>query len=1140
MRKRIIAFILILVFMIISIIAVLERGRVQAYVVDFVTNKIESMTGCKVELTDIAFSYPLNLNIGHVTISENGLELVDIHQLSLTISPLQLMQSKLVFKTLYAEEVHFKAISPETPLEISWKLVPGYLKFKQLEIKQFSISASVLKQLEQNEFLSLADTPLHVKGLAAFDEKSRYMFIDFLFGKDLQLNPSHFVTSITQLNGLLKTQIRIAESGQGLIAKHMNLPSQYNYQTIVDAEGFITGTLSGDFQFTYSSADENPNDYFGKYGSLKGPFLWSAIKGLHIQHLEGIAGNILISGVANLSPQMDIDGSKLKLSMHDTSKLSNFNIASGPIQVELELSSKLPSPHIELKAQASKFQFSQQLIGDLSIQTHVLYDPILHFLSLTHIDGQLGASHLAGELSIDLQEKMLKGELTGNTDLSSFMENAKNTIFGFATFVARFQYDNQLKQLIDVSLRAPRLYSGKFIAERADIHIALQNAFKTPKGTLKFTCNRATYEDLKTSNLVIDTEINDEKTQWPFTLSCRGETLQINSSGLWHIANHELQVSMDMLKGTIGKYPFELKKNLLFEIDANHVVLSPSYMNIGPGTLYAILNNSPDQFGASFQLRNIPLDLFKLVYPHLPIDGSTNAQIELKQTEKSITGQLQVEINDLDLLQHSFIANPIHASFNAVLDGKDLTCQGYAKGLGPQPIEFTAEVPVEASLYPPLFEIDSKRDLHAHFFMESQIESLLELFMPSTATTLTGTGKIALEVTGTTQAPQFNGTLDLSNGTFEILDVGISLSDVKMHANLTGQEIVLTNISGNGKDSGTVTGKGSIQLNAAAGYPFAIELAPQQLSFIPFSIATATGTGQLTFKGNNQEAAIQGKIQTDSLSVAVPDQINKSIQTVDVTYINQPYDKALPTGYPSTHSNWPLHFNIDFDIPKNGHISGKDWSSTWRGDLKLGGTTDAVLVDGALHIVKGQYRFNGKSFEIEEGILSFTGDPDETTLYVIASKDLSEIKADIILKGPLKKPAISFRSNPPLPQREILSWILFNRGSSDITTFQGTQLNDSISDLETSGKPDVFTQIRDSIGIDRIDIDRGENGTSNEVSVQVGKYISQGVYVSVSKSVTAEANRLAIEADVVKNVKVQAEVGDDAEGLLLLKWKRDY
>lgn len=49
-------------------------------------------------------------------------------------------------------------------------------------------------------------------------------------------------------------------------------------------------------------------------------------------------------------------------------------------------------------------------------------------------------------------------------------------------------------------------------------------------------------------------------------------------------------------------------------------------------------------------------------------------------------------------------------------------------------------------------------------------------------------------------------------------------------------------------------------------------------------------------------------------------------------------------------------------------------------------------------------------------------------------------------------PEISFRSNPPMPQKRNSSWILFGRGTSEISPFQGTQLTESITNLKTNNK----------------------------------------------------------------------------------------
>jgi len=88
--------------------------------------------------------------------------------------------------------------------------------------------------------------------------------------------------------------------------------------------------------------------------------------------------------------------------------------------------------------------------------------------------------------------------------------------------------------------------------------------------------------------------------------------------------------------------------------------------------------------------------------------------------------------------------------------------------------------------------------------------------------------------------------------------------------------------------------------------------------------------------------------------------------------------------------------------------------------------------------------------------------------------------------------------------------------------------------------PDMLTKIRTRLGIDRLDISKKSDMESDNVSVKVGKTISKGVVVTLNKGIMNEANRVGVEANLTRHIKLQAEVGDDSSTQLLLKWKKSY
>jgi autotransporter translocation and assembly factor TamB len=244
-----------------------------------------------------------------------------------------------------------------------------------------------------------------------------------------------------------------------------------------------------------------------------------------------------------------------------------------------------------------------------------------------------------------------------------------------------------------------------------------------------------------------------------------------------------------------------------------------------------------------------------------------------------------------------------------------------------------------------------------------------------------------------------------------------------------------------------------------------------------------------------------------------------------------------------------LQFDIRVKTGVDATVKGKGLQSLWKGDAVVTGIPGDFLVNGELHLKQGSYQFRGKKLNLKSGTVNFQGDIEKnTTLYVIAEMDLDKIIAEIIVKGSTTNPAISLRSTPPMSQREILSWILFNKGYSDISEFQGTQLNESITDLVNAKDtgPDLLTRLQNSLGLDRIEFTGNKDNSG--MSIQVGKYISKKTFLTLSHRTggssdtnsTSETHSVGIETELKKYIKFQAEMDDGGNGQANILWKRDY
>jgi len=276
--------------------------------------------------------------------------------------------------------------------------------------------------------------------------------------------------------------------------------------------------------------------------------------------------------------------------------------------------------------------------------------------------------------------------------------------------------------------------------------------------------------------------------------------------------------------------------------------------------------------------------------------------------------------------------------------------------------------------------------------------------------------------------------------------------------------------------------------------------------------------------------------------------LSSSIQTVEVRYINEASKEKRRSHKRQYKSKWPLYLAIKIQADDNVHIISKGFASEWKGEILVTGTTTAPVYHGLLTVDEGNYLYNAREYHLKQGTITLSGEADQDpSVSIVAGTEGEKHGIEGVVKGPASNPQTSFRSDPPLSQKEILSLLIFNRNIADIDATQNAELNHTMTTLSSGNEgPDILNKFRNSVGIDRIDISRKENSENTDVSVQVGKYISRGTMISFSRSITqdanniAPANRFGLQTEITNNLKVQAEVDDDGNGQLNFLWRKHY
>ncbi len=58
--------------------------------------------------------------------------------------------------------------------------------------------------------------------------------------------------------------------------------------------------------------------------------------------------------------------------------------------------------------------------------------------------------------------------------------------------------------------------------------------------------------------------------------------------------------------------------------------------------------------------------------------------------------------------------------------------------------------------------------------------------------------------------------------------------------------------------------------------------------------------------------------------------------------------------------------------------------------------------------------------------------------------------------------------------------------------------------------------------------------------MRAGKYLSKDVYLELEKGVTPESGKARVEVEILPNVSVEAETGENAQGGVGVQWRYNY
>ena len=233
---------------------------------------------------------------------------------------------------------------------------------------------------------------------------------------------------------------------------------------------------------------------------------------------------------------------------------------------------------------------------------------------------------------------------------------------------------------------------------------------------------------------------------------------------------------------------------------------------------------------------------------------------------------------------------------------------------------------------------------------------------------------------------------------------------------------------------------------------------------------------------------------------------------------------------------------IRIDIPNNAWIRRSDTNVELRGWMAVTKRPGAeAALTGEINTVRGWYTFQGKTFTIEEGRVTFTGNDFNPLLDLTAAYKAGDYTVRVKIGGSISKPALTLESEPALEQADILSVLLFGKPASQLSQNESASLREQAIGVASNYVAGQLTRsVADALGVDTLRFETGGEGAQG-ASVALGKYIAPDVFVSIAHRFARQGvQELRIEYTVTPHWSIETSTDSLGESGLDVFWKNRY
>jgi translocation and assembly module TamB len=402
--------------------------------------------------------------------------------------------------------------------------------------------------------------------------------------------------------------------------------------------------------------------------------------------------------------------------------------------------------------------------------------------------------------------------------------------------------------------------------------------------------------------------------------------------------------------------------------------------------------------------------------------------------------------------------------------------------------------------------------------------------------TASGTTTFQVEAHGPLTNPGLRGRIDFQNGALSLEDLPNGLSQLHGTLEFSQNRLEVKSLT-------AMSGGGLLSVSGYLAYQHGI-FADLAVKGNGIRIRYPSGVSSLAdaslhLQGSQNNLLLGGDVVITRFTVS-PD--------LDIAALATQTNNVQPVASPDAPSN---HIRMDVHITSSPQLNFQNAYAKLAGnvDLRLRGTVASPSLLGRVSIIEGNAMIAGPRYVLQRGDVFFTNPVRiQPSIDLNATAHVEDYDITLGLHGTPDKLAVTYRSDPPLPEADVVALLALGRTQSQqrlYTQQQEAAGANPTTDALLGGalNATVSSRVQRLFGAGSVKVDPNYLGAlGNSTSrIIVEEQLGSNVTLTYATNVNTTAQQL-IQAEVAINRHVSVLVARDESGVfsMVLKATRRY